>query len=265
MYRSKRIDPRGQPAPLRSVRLSRIELDASFLEEIRCDPRYADVLADLVAYTGFSIDEMAPYLLRSPEKNYESEFSWYAPKNERELSWFYRCGSAYLFANAIHLCSPVLDVIKEGKVLDYGAGAGCNTIGMAERGISVDYVEINRLQADFIAFRAELHKLKNVKEVRPYWAGLFDPVLCIQKEYDAIAAMDVLEHIPNYHVVVRRFIRHLKPGGLIVENSPFPESSDEIAIHVKASMPMQDAMSGMEKIRKGVWRKPTGGVPCLKP
>ena len=186
----------------RIVRLTRRSLPQTVLRAMESDARYNDIVADLLAYTGFSVEELTPHLLRHRGKHVESELNWYAPTDEQELTWFYRCSSAYLFANAVHPYDSALDTITEGKVLDYGAGIGCNTIGLAKRGIAVDFVEIGRLQADFINFRAERHKLKNVREVRPYHEGRFDPVLCIRGLYDAIVALDVLEHIPNYHVVV---------------------------------------------------------------
>jgi 2-polyprenyl-3-methyl-5-hydroxy-6-metoxy-1,4-benzoquinol methylase len=176
-------------------------------------------------------------------------------KNQQELAWFYRCSSAYLFANAVHPYLSALDTITEGKVLDYGAGIGCNTIGLAKRGIDVDFLEISRLQADFINFRVERHKLTNVREVRPYYDGKFDPLSCIREQYDNIIAMDVLEHIPNYHIVVSHFVEKLKPGGMIIENSQFDPSASDIAIHLRPSVPLEEAMVGMERIDRGIWKK----------
>lgn len=225
------------------------------LEEAEIGADYNDIVDDLVAYTGFSREMLLPYLLRYPERHFESEFNWYHPTNELELTWFYRCNAAYLFANSIHPYASQLDAINQGRVLDYGAGIGCNTIGLAKKGIEVDFLEINRLQADFINFRAERHKLKNIREVLPYDEGRFDPVRCIKGKYDAIVAMDVLEHIPKYHVLVKHFIENLKLGGIIVENSPFDPLAADIAIHVRPDVPLQEAMAGMERIDVGIWKK----------
>ena len=239
----------------RTVTLSRKMLASTCIKTIQNNTHYNDVINDLVAYTGFPIEKLEPYILRHPEKHFESEFKWFQPNDRLELAWFYRCSSAYLFGNCAHAYQSKLDVIKQGSVLDYGAGAGCNTIGLAKRGINVDFSEISRLQADFINFRAIRHGLNNVKEILPYHHGRFDPVSCIEKSYDAIVAMDVLEHIPDYHVVVRHFINRLNPSGLIIENSPFDLTADDIAIHVRPSVPIEQAMDGMEKIDKGIWKK----------
>ncbi len=239
----------------RLVMLSSESLTETHLEPIKNDAQYNDIMNDLIAYTGFSAEKLQPYLLRIPEKHFKSEINWYAPKDEQELTWFYRISEGYLFANAVHPYDSTLDIIKKGKILDYGAGTGCNTIGLAKKGFDVDFLEICRVQADFINFRAERHKLNNIREVRPYREGKFDPVLCIEEQYDTIVAMDVLEHIPNYHIVVKHFIEQLKPGGTIIENSPFDPLADEIAIHVRPSIPLEKAMVGMERIDTGIWKK----------
>ena len=88
-----------------------------------------------------------------------------------------------------------------------------------------------------------------------YNKNKFDSIRCITKKYDTIIAIDVLEHIPDYHLVVQQFIKSLNPGGIIIENSPFEESSDEISIHVRKTISMEIAMEGMERINKNTWVK----------
>lgn len=256
-YKFVRKFYRSHFGPRRIVPLSQNTLHKTRLKDIRNDSRYNDVISDLIAYTGFPIAKLEPYLLRYPEKHFESEFNWFQPKDKLELTWFYRCSSAYLFANSVHPYASALDVIKQGKALDYGAGVGCNTVGLAKRGVDVHFLEISRIQADFIRFRANRHGLENVTEVFPYHRGVFDPISCIKGKYDAIVAMDVLEHIPDYHVVVQHFIDALNPGGMIIENSPFDLLADDIAIHLRPSVPLKDAMTGMERIKQGIWQKKT--------
>jgi 2-polyprenyl-3-methyl-5-hydroxy-6-metoxy-1,4-benzoquinol methylase len=255
LYRKIRFIYNLRLQRFRCISLSRNRLSKQGIGNVHDIKLFNHIIEDLVAYTGFPPEKLMPYILRYPQTHFESEFKWFNPKDELELTWFYRCSSAYLFANAVHPYVSSLDIITEGKVLDYGAGIGCNTIALAKRGISVDFVEISRIQADFIKFRAERHNLANIKEVSPYCEGRFDPLKSVVGDYDAIIAMDVLEHIPNYHIVVKHFIDRLKPGGMIIENSPFDPKAENIAIHIRASKPLEQAMHGMVRIDRGIWKK----------
>lgn len=243
------------PRTTRVVQLSLNQLDDSAFQRLKTDPAYNDVLGDLLAFTALSEDELRDRLMRSPQTHFESEFAWQRPKNRAQLTWFYRTSAGYLFANAAHPYENSLDVITGGCVLDFGAGAGCNTIELAKRCEQVDFLEIGSIQSNFIQFRAERRSLTNVKAIKPFHEGRFDPVNCIQGTYDAIVAMDVLEHIPDYHIPLRHLIARLKQGGFIVENSPFDDDAGDLAIHVSPSMPLPQAMVGMERVGPGVWRK----------
>ena len=239
---------RGEIPRARLVCLSRNQLAESAYDRMARDPAFSNVVDDLLAYTGFTLEELKRHLLREPEKHFESEFDWVRPRDRTSLTWFYRASSGYLFANACHPYSEALDILTTGPVLDYGAGIGCHSIPLARRGLEVEFVEISRMQADFLRFRALRHGFTQLQEVLPFFQGRFDPIQCVTRSYRAIVAMDVLEHIPEYHRIVRHFIEHLAPGGLIIENSPFDPEAREIAIHVAPSMPLEEAMQGMEKL-----------------
>ena len=75
--------------------------------------------------------------------------------------------------------------------------------------------------------------------------------------FDGIYSLDVLEHIPDYHIVLGYLIDHLEIGGLIIEQSPFEEdaAAKEIDIHLKAKVPLEEAMKGMKKIERNIWKK----------
>lgn len=289
LYRNLR-----SPGAWRGVWLSGKRLPAARLAEAIDNPAYCNVIADLCDYTGFSLAELKPYVLRYPRQHFESEFNWFAPQTQRELTWFYRCSSAYLFANALHTFEPNLqflvdvwgrqaieeDQFRSRRVLDYGAGIGCNTIALAHLAkaanfaelsldLHIDFLEISRMQADFLKFRAMKQNFSQIHEVLPYVftenmgdrdqgisAPCFDPIGCITEQYDAIIAIDVLEHIPNYPDVVRQFLKHLKPGGFLLEQSPFEASAADIAIHVPETIPLVDLLQEMTQIQPGIWQKP---------
>lgn len=228
------------------------------IEKMRSQPEFSNVVEDLEGFTGLKTD-LTKRLMLQPQYHYHSEFKWQSPQNPHELAWFYRSTQSYLFDNASHPYWKKLDQIKpeHGLILEYAGGIGHNTIPLAERGCAVDYLEIGIIQNAFVRFRINKRGLTNVTFVEPYKDGTFDPVKCIDKTYGVIILQDVLEHIPDYHLVLKHLIGCLRPGGYIFEQTPFEEevTAEDIDIHLKASMPLDQAMVGMDKIERNVWRK----------
>jgi len=244
------------PVP-RVVLLENRPLTESHVQRISTDPAFNMVIDDLVAFTGMSRADVLTRVRRFPQFHHESEFRWCGPRDHGELAWFYRAAQSYLFSNAAHEYWRLLDILSAdlGRVLDYGAGIGNNALPLAKRGLDVDYLEISEIQSQFARFRASRHGLSNMRFISPFVDGTFDPVGCIADTYGAIVLQDVLEHVPNYDKLLSHLIGHLKPGGLIVETSPFCETAPAVALHLPAAVPLEVAMVGMERIREGVWRK----------
>lgn len=259
---------RGSIAPLppaqnasdgsqRCVTLERSMLKPSDLEKMRKDPLYNNVYEDLLHFTGLCEEDLNRRLLRSPETHFQSEFRWHAPQTHEQLLWFYRCSYGYVFANAAHSYWTKLDCLKPGvgRVLDYGAGIGNNVLTLAQKGFEVDAMEIGILQSEFLRYRVTQRGLRNVKLLSPFVENRFDPIQAITGPYGAIILKDVLEHVPEYPVLLRHLIGHLVPEGVIVENTDFDASASEVELHLKPSMPLEEAMVGMQKVDKGVWKK----------
>ena len=98
----------------------------------------------------------------------------------------------------------------------------------------------------FARYRVERNGLQDLVEFKdPYTRRTgytFDPIngpLPQDGSLGSILAMDVREHIPNYHKVVEKMVVSIRVGGLIIEHSPFgseQESSDQgepdLRVHV---------------------------------
>jgi hypothetical protein len=218
-----------------------------------------DVFHHLLDYTGLSENEIYNRLMRISQFHFDGEFNWWSPNSESELKWYYRHSVSYLFGNSIHpdITEDINLSAEDGPVLDYSGGVGNNVIGLAKRMIPSFYFGIGIMEKDFARFRVnKLNVSDYVTFVDPFYTnsgspdGLsFHPYLSLAGvQPKTIILSDVLEHIPEYHVTLRFLINILQPGGKIYERSPFDDQSSGISIHLKASMPIQQAMQGMQYV-----------------
>ena len=100
-------------------------------------------------------------------------------------------------------------IISNGykHILDYGGGSGDLAIELVSRGLEVDYLDINEILYDFVAYRM---KARNIK------FGLFKRIEDTKKMYDCIVSFDVFEHLkglPQYLSKISEAVK--KDGGLV--------------------------------------------------
>ncbi|HEY7792574.1 MAG TPA: class I SAM-dependent methyltransferase [Gaiellaceae bacterium] len=183
--------------------------------------RSFDVRDDLAAYTGLPLDEVDE-LLRRRTDSFRAE--WYlTPPGIRRDAWFYRSSLTYLFGNAVHvheqpelLATILRHTGSSGRALDFGGGTGNLALGLAAGGLDVDYLERSALQKDFVAFRVHRHGLGDQVRVLDDWE------LLPREAYDAVCALDVLEHLEHLDESLRgNLLPSIRPGGLLIESSPF--------------------------------------------
>lgn len=221
------------------------------LRERISKPEFHDILKDLQAFTSMSKKEILFRILRKQRNKYgargwyDDEFDWHSPDSDEELSWFYQSAQSYIFSNARR---PHWDALKfidkdSGPVLDYGCGIGQNVVELSERDVEVHYMELGSLQRDFVRFRLCIKDLvSDTMCIDPFYRGELNTIRCIDKIYGTIILQHVLEHIPNYRKVLRYLIKHLKPGGMIIEHSPFKTYMKRFSkgpkMHVKEIHPM---------------------------
>lgn len=239
-------------------RIAAAKLDAAL-----ASPRCFNVARDLALYTGLAPAELRARLLREAQFHFVGEHGWWAPASRRELAFYYRFSVSYLFANAIH-CSDVSDFAltpADGPVLEYSGGVGNNVLALASKGIAVSYFGIGEAEAAFARLRVANAGLEHLVEFhRPFVrdAGLkgqplrFESIYAVpDRQFGVVLAMDVLEHIPDYHVTLAHLVAVLRPGGVLLENTPFGGGSGETAIHVRASRPLAQEMArlGMHAVK----------------
>ncbi len=246
------------------------------------DPLTYDIWNDLLAFTGLDEDELMKRLTRTGKHHFGAEHAYYEPRSSRELAMYYRASIGYLWANSLHpsVNHSALDLTPaDGPILDYSGGVGNIVLGLAKRGIRCVYFGIGQSEFEFAQFRVRRHGLSDfVQFVKPFAKSSdgqgyhFDPVKALKvgpqdtlkQKLGAIFAVDVFEHIPNYEVTARHLVTLLRNGGKLFENTVFDGTSDENSIHLRAKVPLSEALRGMKKVRTVKTNKVSSGyVPTI--
>jgi SAM-dependent methyltransferase len=134
--------------------------------------------------------------------------------------WWFRARRRILEEVIVRLAKPP----KEARVLEVGCGTGHNLAMLTKFG------ELDASELDFAARTLSTKRLgREVKE-----AKLPDLSMFKRNEYDLVALLDVLEHVPDDLGSLRAIHRRLKPGGallLTVPANPWMWSAHDAAHH----------------------------------
>jgi hypothetical protein len=191
--------------------------------------------------------------------------SWVSLCNTVQDVWAHACGPEACDDTAV-----MAELMRErpSAVLDFGAGAGHFAIALARQDVEVDAVEIDAVKTSFLAWRV-------------VDAGLGTRVHLGQRRttYEAVLAIDVLDHLQDPAAALRALVGRVTPGGRLHLLARFPQDgwhqgdpevvrrcADELHATLRLRWPAQRAIGWLDTYVRDQATRDEGFVrPCLHP
>ncbi len=148
------------------------------------------------------------------DKGNEFYFSFVDSKHRLYSQALYRADDETLEQAADNKLNYIYDICRLGQgshVLDIGAGWGSFSNFAAARGVNVTMMTISHEQFKFLTdlCNGDSHPGKLNVVYESIYAYRPD------EKYDAVVLLGVMEHLPNYKDLFRKFDQILKPGGRV--------------------------------------------------
>lgn len=206
----------------------RIQLEENMPGEIQqqfvASDIYARLIHDALAYTGKpNIDAIcadAEEFMKTRGESGLEDADWY-----REFPMERVCRQVWFntqMPGKKQMTEFVINAVdnkRKLKILDFGCGIGIPAFTYAERGHDVTAMDIRGTGTlEFLKWRANKHNVP----IR-FWESDGGAPALGNEEFDVIVAMDSIEHIKEWRLVVRELAKHLKAGGALFSNNAILE------------------------------------------
>jgi SAM-dependent methyltransferase len=144
--------------------------------------------------------------------------------NRTQIDYFERAGKHAMRPAASHYIQRQVDrlvafagLMPGERVLDVGCGMGRYTLALADKGLTVEGLDLSRtLLARFRAFNAATY------EIPLHCGDILDPPAELAHQFDAVIGFFTLHHLLELTGCIRSMHSLCKPGGRIVFLEPNP-------------------------------------------
>ncbi|MDO8482083.1 MAG: class I SAM-dependent methyltransferase [bacterium] len=114
---------------------------------------------------------------------------------------------------------------KTARILDAGSGYGIYALTLAERGYSVDAIDLEKERTDALTARKRERPALD-ERIRTY-TGSITELPFQNNSYDLIICSDVIEHIKDDEKAVSELARVLSPEGTLIITVPYHSKNNE--------------------------------------
>jgi SAM-dependent methyltransferase len=100
-------------------------------------------------------------------------------------------------------------LVRGHDILDVGIGSGRASLPLLETGISLTGIDSSQAMLDECRRRAGKHPIR-------LQVGDVNAIPFPDASFDSLVSLNVMTHFPNWHKVLREWLRVLRPGGRLV-------------------------------------------------
>jgi len=211
-------------------------------ESLKIDNVQTFVRNELIDFTRLSPETVDLYLSRKKYPQHQLEWNFWKPDSDENIRWFYVTSRSYIFTNATHRLHPniVADIPSNSNALDFGGGSGNYSYSLVNKDCNILYFDISLLQNAFVQFVTSKYKLPItlLSHDEKFMPNLGEEIV------DVILALDVLEHVPDYHEYIKLFSQHSHKGTKIYLFAPFGAGGDPTHLQDRSNCKNEMANNG---------------------
>ena len=119
----------------------------------------------------------------------------------------------------------IKDTPTTARILDAGSGYGIYALTLAEKGYSVDAIDLERERTEALNARKKERPVLDAR-IRTF-TGSITNLHFEDGSYDLIICSDVIEHIADHTRAVSELARVLAPGGTLIITVPYHSKNNE--------------------------------------